>query len=311
MNDLVRQIEEIEESILADRKSIMEIDGQLAALVEPLENLKTKLKVARQDFAFLKNQIVSAEEALRTAYAAGNDANTIVAHAKQNLDAINCRYQDEEKIISEAVLNLERARAEEALARLAVEELIAHYSDALPYSVVPNGNGKTAAGVPYGNNAAGSPLGPIQQGGNGAPGEFRIRNWNNYLSLAFGQGVHPAFRGSVTKLYPFNFLSVVEGKNLWNNYGEEEKKEKKVEEKCEEAPSSARVASGTVIEVGEKSFKVRLDNGQVYNINVDTCTKMNSNKANYKMQAGDEAIVKGSSEGYSKMKASQVTCLRE
>ena len=240
----------------------MEIDAQLAALVEPIENLKIKLKVARNDLAFLRNQIVAAEESLRTSYTAGNDANTVVAHAKQNLDAINSRYQDEEKIISEAILNLERARAEEALARLAVEELIAHYSDALPYSIVPNGKGKTNAGTPYGNNPSGSPLGPIQHGGSGAQGVFKIRNWHNYLSLAFGAGVHPAFRGSVTNLYPFNFLSVVEGHNIRNKYEEESssEEEESTEEVCEESPSP-RVASGEVIEVGARGFKVRLANG--------------------------------------------------
>lgn len=197
---------------------------------------------------------------MREAYTAGNDANTVVAQAKQNLDAINCRFQDEEKIISEAVLNLEKARAEESLARLALEELIAHYSDALPYSIVPHGNGR-GAGTPNGNNPSGSPLGHIQNGGNGAPGEYRIRNWYNYLSQAFGQGVHPAFRGSVTRLYPFNFLSIVDGNKIWNNYGAETGQEMKVEEKkCEEA-STARVASGKVVEVGETYFKVQLDNG--------------------------------------------------
>lgn len=41
----------------------------------------------------------------------GNDANTAVQHAKENLEAINKRYQAEETIICEATLNLERARA--------------------------------------------------------------------------------------------------------------------------------------------------------------------------------------------------------
>lgn len=37
-------------------------------------------------------QIVASEEALRQSYIKGNDANTGVAHARQNLDAINARY---------------------------------------------------------------------------------------------------------------------------------------------------------------------------------------------------------------------------
>jgi len=84
------------------------------------------------------------------------------------------------------------------LARLGLEEFISHYSDALPYAIVPNGNLSTNPGTPYGNNPSGSPLGPINQNGNGAPGSFRVNSWTNYLSSAFGAGVHPSFPGSVS-----------------------------------------------------------------------------------------------------------------
>jgi len=43
---------------------------------------------------------------LRNAYQNGNDANNRVAVAKQNLDAVVKRFQDESKIISDATLNL-------------------------------------------------------------------------------------------------------------------------------------------------------------------------------------------------------------
>ena len=312
-DDLVGQIEDLEASILADRKAVMEIDGELAALVEPEEKLKAILKGAKDDFAFLKTQIVACEEALRQAYSIGNDANTAVAHAKQNLDAINARYQEEEKVISEATLNLERARAEEALARLALEEIIAHYSDALPYSIVPNGNGKTPAGTPYGNNPSGSPLGPIKTNGSGAAGKFVVKDWTHYLSLAFGRGIHPAFRGSVTALYPFNFLSVVNGGNVRNDY--EEEPEVKTESVDVDdsgvcgGNGPVRAASGEVVAIGAGGFKVRLDNGEIYDVKISPCTQMNANVAGYRMKAGDEAIMKGAQVGYSKMNASQVTCL--
>ena len=312
-DDLVSQIEDLEESILADRRSVMEIDGELAALVEPEEKLKAMLKGSQDDFAFLKTQILACEEALRQAYSAGNDANTLVAHARQNLDSVNARYQEEEKVISEATLNLERARAEEALARLALEEIISHYSDALPYSIVPNGNGQTPAGTPYGNNPSGSPLGPISQHGNGAPGEFVVKDWTHYLSLAFGRGVHPAFRGSVTKLYPFNFLSIVSGRTIRNEYDEIVHEKPKVQNNGGVCGGNGpvRAASGEVISIGQDGFKVRLDDGQVYDIHVSPCTKMNSNVAGYSMKMGDEAVVKGTQVGYSRMNASQVTCLSE
>ena len=105
-DDLTREIEDLEESILENRKRAMEIDEMLASLVEPLENAKAQLKGAQEDLLFLRAQIIKAEETLRETYIAGNDANTLVAHAKQNLDAVNARYKAEQKVISEATLNL-------------------------------------------------------------------------------------------------------------------------------------------------------------------------------------------------------------
>lgn len=174
-------------------------------------------------------------------------------------------------------MNLERARAEEALARLALEELIAHYSDALPYSIVPNGNGETDAGTPYGNNPSGSALGPISTNGNGAPGSFQITSWTHYLSQAFGAGVHPSFRGSVTELFPFNFFSEVDGHSVNNNY----QAQTGYQQGGCGGSGPVRAVSGEIIEVGEHSFKVRLHNGQIHNIAVSPCTRMNSNVANY------------------------------
>jgi hypothetical protein len=100
-----------------------------------------------------------------------------------------------------------------------LEEIIAHYSNALPYAIVPNGNLQTQPGTPFGNNPSGSPLGPIKVDGDGAEGYFTIKSWTHYLSQAFGSGVHPAFKGSVTKLFPFHFLSIVKGHRVENNYG--------------------------------------------------------------------------------------------
>ncbi len=82
----------------------------------------------------------------------------------------------------------------------------------------------TNPGTPYGNNPSGSPLGPVNLNGNGAPGSFNVPNWTNYLSTAYGAGVSPAFLGSVNQLFPFNFLSAVsgnmaQGTNVNNPYG--------------------------------------------------------------------------------------------
>lgn len=166
-------------------------------------------------------------------------------------------------------MNLERARAEEALARLALEEVIAHYSDALPYSIVPNGNGETAAGTPFGNNPSGSALGPVKKDGDGAPGKFKISNWTHYLSMAYGSGVNPAFKGSVTTLYPFNFHSTVDGHNVHNNY--------ETSNGACGGNGPVRIASGTIVSIGEDNFTVKLENGEHYKIYLNPCTKMNAN----------------------------------
>lgn len=189
--------------------------GEIDGILPTLNNNKTS---SGDDLTYLREQLTIAQEQLRKAHQAGNDANTAVLFAQQNLDAATQRYNKESQNVSTATLNLEKARAEEALARLALEETIAHYTDALPYAIVPNGNGQTPAGTPYGNNPSGSPLGPVNTNTDGAPGSFVINDWTHYLSQAFGAGVHPAFTGSVNKIYPFNFFSTVSGKTVNNNY---------------------------------------------------------------------------------------------
>ena len=80
--------------------------------------------------------------------------------------------------------------------------MIASRTDALPYAIVPNGNGKTNPGTPFGNNPSGSPLGPLANNG-GYNGGYVVNDWTHYLSQAFGDGVNPAFSQSVNALYPF------------------------------------------------------------------------------------------------------------
>lgn len=170
----------------------------MALITEPKKDAEVKLADTLNDMRFLKEKLNEWNEKLRQAYIGGNEANTLVAHARESVEAANSRYQSETKILSDATLNLEKARSEEALAKLSLEELIALYSDALPYSIIPNGNGETDAGNPLGNNPSGSPLGPIKNDGEGVSGSFIVPDWTHYLSMAFGSGVHPSFPGSVT-----------------------------------------------------------------------------------------------------------------
>ena len=304
-DELMQRVDELETEILAFRKRVVSLDGLIAATLQPIEDAKVKLKAARDDLGYLRKEISAAEEELRQAYIKGNDANTKVAHARENVEANNARFEKESKRISEGTLNLERARAEEALARLALDEMIAKFTNALPYAVIPHGNEQTDKGDPHGNNPSGSPLGAIKTDGDGAPGEFEITNFASYLSNAFGAGVHPSFPGSVTKLFPFHALSEVDGtwvNNKLNLRGEEE-------DVCEKEAEDDIVGAGEVIWIGDNTFKVLLDNGEVYEIEIDPCTKMNSNKKEYKMAKGDEAVFKGNKKD-DKVVAKRLTCLR-
>lgn len=84
----------------------------MAASQGPLEDLRAKLAKANEDLSFLRTQKTDSDTTLRLSYQRGNDSNNRVAVAKQNLDAVVKRFQDESKIVSDGTLNLERARAE-------------------------------------------------------------------------------------------------------------------------------------------------------------------------------------------------------
>lgn len=299
--DLSNEISAIETSILANRKKISILDDQLADNLAAIEDLKAKLDKGIADLEFLTKQIIVAKEDLRILYVKGNDANTVVAHARQNLDATVARYKKEQIIVSDATLNIEKARAEEALARLALEELIAKYSDALPYAIVPNGNGKTFAGTPHGNNPSGSPLGPVAVDKDGAPGAFLIKDWTHYLSQAFGAGIHPAYTGSVTELFPFNFLSEVTGNKVKNTYGQ-------LRGGCGGA-GPIKAFTGKVMAIRDSNFDVELSSGEKYTVSIEPCTRLSSNKKGYEMGLGNEVVVKGKLKSNSLIAGTEAICL--
>lgn len=219
------------------------------------------------------------------------------------------------------------------MARQGLEDLIAHYSDALPYAIVPNGNGSTNPGTPYGNNPSGSPLGPVNQGGNGAPGSFRVSSWTSYLSTAYGAGVSPAYPGSVTQLFPFNFLSTTSGNqgqntgvtNAYGNIrgglggnggrgGDDGRGAVGGQGGCGGGNGglAGRVATGVVVSVRADSFDIKADDGSVYTIRVAPCTQLNANRADYVMETGHQAVVKGNEAqgGKNIWDASLITCLQ-
>ena len=78
---------------MKSRKAVTELDASISADKAQLDNLKGQLADLQDTLNYLKNQLILANEDLRKAYGVGNDANTAVAFAKQNLEAVNQRYQ--------------------------------------------------------------------------------------------------------------------------------------------------------------------------------------------------------------------------
>lgn len=135
--------------------------------------------------------------------------------------------------------------------------------------------------------------------------------------------MNPAFTGSVNELYPFNFLSTVNGNNVNNAYhgirGEREDARGDVRGDvrgaggCGGQGVGARVTTGTVVSVRSNSFDVKQQDGQVFTVNVAPCTQLNANRADYIMETGHQAVVKGTQPVGKPLTldASQVTCLSQ
>lgn len=169
-------------------------------------------------------------------------------------------------------MNLERARAEAELAKLALDELVAHYSNALPYAIVPNGNG-IGAGTPIGNNPAGAALGPATQGTD----RIQISNWTQYLSNAFGRGINPAFDGNINYLYTFQATTQTGVRTTQNV--------------CDQS-GPVRAVTGTITGVQNNAVTANV-NGQSMRISYGDCTTLASNQPNYQFQVGDQIVAKG------------------
>lgn len=91
---LTDDINGIDGALLDLRGQSAGIDKALAKNQQDVETIKAGLSDATNAVAFLKNQSVQADNDLRNAYSQGNDANTKVNFAKQNLGAVNKRWED-------------------------------------------------------------------------------------------------------------------------------------------------------------------------------------------------------------------------
>lgn len=184
------------------------------------------------------------------------------------------------------------------MARQGLEELIAHYTDALPYAIVPNGNG-VGSGTPNGNNPSGSPLGPVRTNGNGAPGAFKVEAGLTISQLLMVQVLAPLL-GSVNELFPFNFLSGVsgnqsQGTNVVNNYpglrGDNDRDGRRG--RCGAQNVARNVVTGVAVEVRADGFDVKDQDGVVHNVAIAPCTQLIANVANYRVAKGHRAVAKG------------------
>lgn len=74
---------------------------------------------------------------------------------------------------------------------------------------------------------------------------------------------------------------------------------------------SQQVTTGSIINMTDDSFDIQTNDGKILKVKVSACTKLNSNKADYQMKYGDQAVVKGYIyEGNPKaVESVQVTCL--
>lgn len=151
--------------------------------------------------------------------------------------------------------------------------MVAVYSDALPYAIVPNGNGVNP-GTPYGNNPSGSALGEATQGTDA----FQVNDWAGYLSSAFGRGINPKFDGNVNRLYSFSLQGQTGLRGSTSS--------------CE-GSGPLRSFSGLIQTVGGSFMDVRLDNGQQYRVNLSPCTQLAANQQGYQPHQGDALIFQG------------------
>lgn len=81
------------------------------------------------------------------------------------------------------------------------------------------------------------------------------------------------------------------------------------EEEGDCAAENQRSISGYIIEVKEKHISVINDEGKLFDVSFDECTKALSNVEDYKFANGDIVVLKGIQEG-NIIKATQLTSIR-
>lgn len=165
------------------------------------------------------------------------------------------RLDSDTEALRTANTNLEAARREKELADIAVEEIIAVYTDALPFSVVPDINANQQ-----------------QQ-----RSEVVIGDLTSYLSSAYGAGVDPARPSTVTSLYPLSVttISTIAGDQSQNLYSFD----------C--STGVATSGRGVVHSVQPGMIQVDTDSGMV-DLQIAGCTNLETTRRNQVLGTGDQ-----------------------
>ena len=164
-------------------------------------------------------------------------------------------------------------------------------SDALPYAVIPNGNGLTPAGTPAGNNPDGSPLGPVATTRGSGFSSTRTGSLTHYLSGAYRTGADPTRPHTVNDQFPFTIFNINNGADFSCNTGR---------------PSES--IEGEIQRVFGNSFSVKTNDGKYYTVQIGSCSNLSANRQNYQPARGDHISLQGYSSGVQKINVVAASC---
>lgn len=112
LKDLNNQINDVNSKIQSIQQQIDSVTIRITSIDASTPDNEGKLADLRNSLQFLKEEYSKTSLERNRLYAAGNDANSAVVMAKQNLEAVIARYKQEQTNIDNANLNLEKARAQ-------------------------------------------------------------------------------------------------------------------------------------------------------------------------------------------------------
>ena len=209
-----------------------------------------------------------------------------------------------------------------------MEELLRERSSALPYSIVPNGNGVSTAGTPTGNNPRGSPLGPlvVNNPSNNpnayAQASSQITDYSNYLSSAYANGVDPTRPETLTQSYPFSVyrplgaqlrnqatlvpITGPDGTPLVGISNVDGVPSYTGDFSCSSAPNA--LINGLITQVGNNVVTIKGSDQKEYVARIGSCTQASADRKNYTMSVGDQIQFSGQKTGNQVLNVYQARC---